>query len=68
MLLSGREIQTTWPPGIGSPSVGAGSRFPCTTTVSAGSFVASLSLEGAVATRNCAFDSSSQTVPATPRA
>ena len=29
MLWSGREIQTTWPAGIGSPSVGAGSLFPC---------------------------------------
>ncbi len=35
MLWSGVEIQTTWPAGIGWPSVGSGSFFPSITTVAA---------------------------------
>ncbi len=63
MLLSGREIQTTCPPGIGSPSVGAGSRFSRTTTLES-----PLAFPAGETTRKCAFESSSQTVRATPRA
>src|SRR6266540_6670497 len=32
MQLSGREIQTLWPAGMGWPSVGAGRSFPLTST------------------------------------
>ena len=53
MLWSGREIQTTWPDGIGSPSVGAGSRSPWTTTLGAELDPSA----GADTTRNSAFES-----------
>ena len=47
MLLSGRKIQTTCPAGFGSPSLGAGSLFPPTTTV--GGFKGSESLASGLA-------------------
>ena len=68
MLWSGREIHTTWPAGIGSPSLGSGSLFPPITTVAGFEDSEPPAARLADATRNCAFASSSQTVRVTPRA
>ena len=65
MLLSGREIQTFCPEGIGCPSVGAGQR--ATMSCLGGSH--GLSLEDvAAAERKYDLLSWSQTVPSTPEA
>ena len=64
MLLSGREIQTFCPAGMGSPSLGAGSRLPFT------SIVVDTGERGELAafTRKSYLLSCRQTVSATPEA
>jgi hypothetical protein len=61
MLLSGREIHTFWPEGIGSPSVGVGSSLPATSSLACGGGVA-----GPGGVRKNDLLSCSQTVSRTP--